>query len=326
MTNMEVYRKTLGFSLRRALWDILAVLIVGGACTAGFLIGDKTASHGLIGLGAGLIIGIVIIVFLLRYVSYTCQAGQIAMMTKGVSEGTLPDDVIGEGKRIVKEHFVTVAVYFAATKVIKGIFNQLGRAITSLGESIGGDTGNAVGSTISGIISTIISYLCDCCLGWVFYRKEISSGKATLEGAVLFFKHGKTFAKNMGRVLIIGLVSLIVVGGVFGFGSWLIMRNFPATFENLSVEALKVIESGEKVSDTVRNIVANPASLTIAAAVLIGIIMWAIIHSVFIRPFVLVGVLRNYIASGVNDIPTEEAFAALDSKSAKFRKLHAEAV
>ena len=52
--------------------------------------------------------------------------------------------------------------------------------------------------------------------------------------------------------------------------------------------------------------------------------MWSIIHSVFIRPYVLVGVLRNYIQSGINDIPTEEAFDALDSKSKKFKKLHAE--
>ena len=50
------------------------------------------------------------------------------------------------------------------------------------------------------------------------------------------------------------------------------------------------------------------------------------IHSVFIRPFVLVGVLRNYIQSGIEDMPTEASFAMLDSKSAKFKKLHAETV
>jgi hypothetical protein len=40
---------------------------------------------------------------------------------------------------------------------------------------------------------------------------------------------------------------------------------------------------------------------------------------------VLVGVLRNYIQSGINDIPTEESFAVLDGKSEKFKKLHQEA-
>jgi len=64
--------------------------------------------------------------------------------------------------------------------------------------------------------------------------------------------------------------------------------------------------------------------LIIVAAALTGVIIWSILHSVFIRPFVLVGVLRNYMASGINDIPSEDSFALLDGKSKKFRKLHAE--
>ena len=43
----------------------------------------------------------------------------------------------------------------------------------------------------------------------------------------------------------------------------------------------------------------------------------------FVRPFVLVGVLRNYLKSGMEDIPTEESFALLDGKSERFRKLRA---
>ena len=63
----------------------------------------------------------------------------------------------------------------------------------------------------------------------------------------------------------------------------------------------------------------------VALLVLAGILVWSFIHSTFIRPFVLVGVLRNYIQSGMNDIPSEASFAELDKKSAKFRKLHEEA-
>ena len=58
------------------------------------------------------------------------------------------------------------------------------------------------------------------------------------------------------------------------------------------------------------------------AAAVAAVILWDIVHSAFVRPFVLVGVLRNYIRSGMEDVPSESAFAALDSKSAKFKKLH----
>ena len=68
------------------------------------------------------------------------------MMTKGITEGSLPENVIGEGKAIDKERFLTVAAFFAVTNVIKGIFNQLGRGLTNLGGKLGGDTGRSIGS------------------------------------------------------------------------------------------------------------------------------------------------------------------------------------
>lgn len=321
MDNMAVYKKTLGFSLRRLGWDILSWLILGAFCVAGFMIADKATDKGLVGLIIGLVIGIVVLVILLRWVSYKYKAGQIAMMTRGVTEGTLPDDVIGEGKKIVKERFATVAVFFAVTSVIKGIFNEIGRGITKLGESIGGDTGSTIGSAVSSVISVVVSYLCDCCLGWVFYRKEVKSAKATCEGAVLFFKHWKTLAKNMARVFVFALVSLLLIGGVFFGIAFLIFSRFPAFFESLSKE---IIEAGARNDTQVADFLKDPNILVIIAAALVGVIIWAILHSVFIRPFVLVGVLRNYIESGISDIPEEDSFAALDGRSRKFKKLHSE--
>lgn len=316
MDNKEIYKKTLGFSIRRLLWDLLAAVIFVGCMVAGFFILEKTTNLGLLGLGIGAIVGGIFIAFLLRYVAYTYKAGQIAMMTEGVSKGKLPDDVIGAGKKVVKERFVTVAAYFAVTNVIKGIFRQIGNGITAIGNSIGGDTGGTIGSTISAVINTIVDYLCDCCLGWVFYRKDEKAGKATLEGAAIFFKHGKTLAKNLGRIFGISILSFITIGSVFFGISWLIMQAFPDLFASLGSE-LASIDSDIPawVSDT--------ATLTLVCAGIVGIIMWSIIHSTFVRPFILVGVLRNFIKSGAEDKPSEKAFDELDSKSKKFKELHA---
>ena len=316
MDNKEIYKKTLGFSIRRLLWDLLAAVIFVGCMVAGFFILEKTTNLGLLGLGIGAIVGGIFIAFLLRYVAYTYKAGQIAMMTEGVSKGKLPDDVIGAGKKIVKERFTTVAAYFAVTGVIKSIFRQIGNGITAIGNSIGGDTGGTIGSTISAIINTVVDYLCDCCLGWVFYRKDEKAGKATLEGAAIFFKHGKTLAKNLGRIFGIGILSFITIGGVFFGISWLIMQAFPDLFASLGSELANIgSDIPAWVSDT--------ATLTLVCAGIIGVIMWSIIHSTFVRPFVLVGVLRNFIKSGAEDKPSEKAFDELDNKSKKFKELHA---
>lgn len=320
MDNKTIYKKTIGFSVRRLLWDILAALVFVGASAIGFLAAENASNQGLIGLAIGAVIGLILVVIMLRFVSYTYKAGQIAMMTKAITDDKLPDDVIGEGKKIVRGRFTTIAAYFAVTGVIKGIFNQIGRGITAVGEAVGGDAGGTVGSTISAAIQTVVAYLCDCCLGWVFYRKDESSTKATCEGAVLFFKHGKTLAKNLGRIFGMGLVSFVVVGGIFFGLAWLIMQAFAEAFANLSAE---IMEAGTRIGSEIPAWASDPGTLIIVCAALAAIALWSFLHSAFVRPFILVGVLRNYIDAGINDIPTEEAFDELDGKSKKFKELHA---
>ena len=318
MNNKEIYQKTVGFSIRRLLWDIAAFLILAVLAGAGYLLAEKLTNKGLIGLGIGLVAGIVALVIFLRYVSYTYKAGQIAMMTKAVTEGALPEDVIGEGKKVVKARFATVAAFFAVTRIISGIFGQLGNAITNIGEKLGGDNGKTVGSAISIIIQVVVAYLSDCCLGWVFYRKGVKATRATCEGAVLFFKHGKTLARNLGRVFGMGAASLLAIGGVFSGIFYAIASQFPAFFNELA----GVI--AEDAEGKIAIFLSDPAHLTIAAAVLGGVIIWAIIHGAFVRPFVLTGVLRNYLESGMDEVPDESSFSMLDGKSKKFAELHSQ--
>ena len=320
MTNGQIYKKTLGFSLRRLIWDVLAVVLFLVLSFLGFVIGDRIRENGPIGLLIGAVIGLIAMVIILRFVAYLFKAGQIAMMTRAITEGELPEDVIAEGKRTVRERFVTVAVFYAIANAIKGIFNQIGKGLTKVGQTIGGDTGGAVGSTVSSILQTIVRYLSDCCLGWVFYRKEVKSAKAACEGAVLFFKHGKTFARNMGRVFGLGIASFLVIGGIFTAIFYPIAARFPEFYESLAASIAAEAE-GE---GWLYQLLQNPATLPIVFAAVGGIIVWAILHPVFVKPFVLTGVLRNYLQSGMNDIPTEDSFALLDTKSAKFRKLHSQ--
>lgn len=319
MDNKEIYKKTLTFSLRRCLWDVLAFVIIILVSTAGFFLAEKAAENGLIGLAIGIVIGIIIVAIVSHFVSYVFKAGQIAMMTRGITDGKLPEDVYGEGKRIVKERFLTVAAYYAVTNVIKGIFNEIGRAITAVGNAIGSDTGSTIGSAISSVINVIVSYLCDCCLGWVFYRKDEKATKATLEGGALFFKKGKTLAKNLGRIFGMGLLSFLVIGGVFFGIFYLITMSFSEVFVTLANEFAKLEAEGESAA-----FLTNPNNLQLITAGIGGVIMWSILHSTFVKPFVLVGVLRNFIESGINEKPTEQELNELDTKSKKFAKLHQE--
>lgn len=317
MDDKEIYKKTLTFSLRRLLWDVgsLALIIIVTAC--GFFLAEKLAGQGLIGLAIGFVVATIIVGVVSHFVSYIFKAGQIAMMTKGVTEGKLPEDVYGEGKKVVKERFLTVAAYYAVTRAITGIFNQIGRAITTLGNAIGGDNGGTIGSIISSVIQTIVRYLCDCCLGWVFFQKDESAFKATLQGAVLFFKNGKTLLKNLGRIFGISAISLIVVGGIFFGISYLCCMPFTNFFQGIANEIASDGEADQFLS--------TAAGVMTAFSAIIGVSMWGIIHSTFVRPYILIGVLRNYIEAGKNSELKDEDYEEVAKKSPKFKKLQQKA-
>lgn len=321
MTNGQIYQKTLTFSLRRFLIDVLSLIVMAVLTVGGFFLADKLASAGLIGLLIGLVAGIIAAALIVRFLSYRYKAAQIAMMTKAITEGALPDNVREEGLRAVRERFATVAIYFAVTGAVKSVFRQLGKLVTGVASSIGGERGGQVGNAISAVIQTLVAYLCDCCLGWIFYRAGKSAFKAACEGAVLFFRHGKTFLKNMGRIFGMGLASLLVIGGAFTGVFFLIFNRFSGWFDMLSAEMATLDFDNEAVSE----IVSNPTMLTVATAAILAIILWKILHSVLVRPFILVGVLRNYIASGIDDIPTESSFSELAAKSRQFARLQEKA-
>jgi len=318
MTNKQIYSKTIVFSVRKLFFSLICILVVAALAVGGFAILEKTSDNGLIGLGIGAVLGIIIVAILAHFLAYTYQAGQIAMMTKALTEGELPEDVYGEGKRMVKERFLTVVGFYAVTNAIKGIFNQLGKLLSGAGEAIGGDTGRGIADAINFGIQVVIGFLSDCCLGWVFYRKDKSAFRATLEGAGIFFKNGKALIRNLGRIFGMGIASFVIIGGPLLGVSYLIFSRFPDMFQKVINE---IVQIAEKNGSTVNAWFTQPNNMALIAAAILAIILWSIIHSTFIRPFVLVGVLRNFMEAGIAHVPTDSELDEVAKKSRKFADL-----
>ena len=315
MTNFQVYRKTLSFSLIMFLTDLLALAVFLGCCTAGFFI---FKSMPLIGLLIGFIVGLLATIPISIFLTNRVKAAQIAMMTKGVNEGALPDHAFKEGFNEIRGRFASITVFFFITRAIKGIFQQIGRTANQIGTAVGGSVGNSVTSTIDSAIQTVIGYLCDCCLGWVLFRKDENPFKAGCEGAVIFFKHGKTLIRNIGRIFGMGFLSFLVIGALHFGIFFLIFSAFPNMFDALAAE---IAASGSDVPA----FLTNPTTFMVVVAAIGGVIMWGILHSILVRPFILVGVLRNFMAAGKEHMPSEKDFAELENKYPKFAKLRQKA-
>lgn len=315
MTNQEVFKKTVSFSVRRLLLGALTVVLFIVLCAGGYLIMEKINSMGLLGLGIGFAVAVIISIIIAHFFTYALHAAQVAMITKGVTEGALPENVYEEGIQTVKQRFTTVAAYYAATNLISGIFRQIGNLITKIGGKIGGDAGETIGNVISAAVQILIGFLSDCCLGWVFYRRDQSAMRSTCEGAVIFFKNGKTLLKNIGRIFGMGIVSFVAVAGVFTGICYPICLQFKGAFAALAEE---ITRAAANSADKFPEFFKDPNHLALCAAFLIGCFIWGIVNSAFVRPLILTGVLRNFMEAGISSEPKESDYTALCGKSKKF--------
>ena len=84
MTNKEIYKKTLTFSIRKLIVDFLSIVILAAFCVLGFIIIDKTTGMGLIGLVIGLVLGIIAVALISHFISYALKAGQIPVQGMSV--------------------------------------------------------------------------------------------------------------------------------------------------------------------------------------------------------------------------------------------------
>ena len=318
MTNYQVYKKTLSFSFVYLFVSLLTLAIVAGFAIGGYFLFNKATDMAILGLALGVIIGAIIGAGINFLIGNRIKAAWIAMMTKGVVDNELPESTFKAGFEELHGRFGKITVFFMVTNAIKGIFRQIGRSINRIGTAVGGDTGNTVTSVIDSAIQTLIGYLCDCCLGYVMYNKDKGVSKAATEGAVIFFKHGKTLLKNVGRIFGIGLASLALIGGLFFLIFYLIFRQFPQVWQNLSLEMIEIAERGE---GNMSDFISNPTNLMLFIAGISALLIWSTIHSVLIRPFILVGVLRNYMVVAQKEELTDKDFESLEKKSPRFAKL-----
>ena len=94
-----------------------------------------------------------------------------------------------------------------------------------------------------------------------------------------------------------GFLSFLVIAGATTGILYLIFNALPNLFISLRDTIASLGDVPAFLND--------PKILMIVSAFIIGVIFWSIVHSVLIRPFVLVGVLRNYMAAGIKNMPTE---------------------
>lgn len=319
MSNSEIYRRVLRFSVVRLLRTILCMLLLVALPLATFVALGVAGMDEIVQLaatGAAFIVALIIFYVVAHYGGYLLTAGQVAMITEGVATGTLPDDTYTAGKRAVKSRFATASVYYGLMSITRAITNEVSRGMNALANAVDGDNNAGPASIVASVISTIVSvvleYLNYCSLGWVFLHKEQSAFKSTCDGAVIYFQNWKTLMKNAGKVIFITIISLAIVGGAFFGLFYLVLGGIePLTSVLADIDATATFEDGTAV----------PAGTSlIVLCAIIALILWGGIHGAFVKPYLLVSVMRRYIEAGRTSTPQIDVYEKLTGMSKGFRK------
>lgn len=319
MGNFEIYRHTLRFSVVRLVRTVLCLFMLAALPLAAFFITNTMGLDEVVCLGVtgvAFIVALIIFYLVAHYGGYLLTAGQVAMITEGVATGTLPADVYGEGKRAVKSRFVTASVYYGLWNVTRAITNEISAGMNAVARSIDGEDNAGPASIVAGILSAImgvvLEYLNYCSLGWVFLHREQSAFKSTCDGAVIYFQNWKTLMKNAGKVIAVTLVSLAIIGGAFFGVFYLVLGSIQPLTELLAqIDASATLEDGTAV----------PAGTSlIVLCGIIALVLWSGLHGAFIKPYLLVSVMRRYIEAGRADAPRVDVYEKLAGMSKGFRK------
>ncbi len=320
MKNSEIYRRTLKFSVMRLVRTVVCTVVLVALPLVTFLVVgnvpgvDETVL--LAATGIAFIVGLVAFYLVAHYGGYLLTAGQVAMITQAVATDELPDDAYTAGKQAVRRRFVTASVYYGIWNVTKAITNEVSSGMNAIARGIDGDNQNGAASVIAGIISAVVGvvleYLNYCSLGWVFLHEEQSAFKATCDGAVIYFKNWKTLMKNSAKVILITLVSLALIGGAFFGIAHLVLGSIePLTGVLAEIDATATLEDGTAV----------PAgtSLIVLCAV-IALVLWGGIHGAFVKPYILVSVMRRYVEAARSSTLESAEYDKLAGMSKGFKK------
>lgn len=321
MTNFEIYKKTLKLSLLRFLISLCCVAVVFGLPVAAFLITQNMGDTSLLISGGAFVIGCVIAGLIGHFVSHVLKAGQLAMMAEGVDKGQLPENVFQGAREAVKKRFVTVGAFYVVDRLVNGITHQVTNAVTRLGNAVSGDKKNdgvnIVVTIVNLLIALVMRYVCACTMAWVFIHPEENAFKLACDGAVVYFQNWKALLKNVFKVLVIGLLSLAIVAAplTIGFHAILAGQEGAPALMNSWADFINKAYEGSK-----NEVVIDGATMLWIVSAVLALVIWCVIDTALVEPFVQVTVLRTYIDAAKENPPKVDVYGKLSGISKKFKE------
>ena len=230
MKAKDIFRQTMPFNLAKlalgGLTVLLSVVLFAVLMGIGLLFGEG----GLVVTFVLWLSGTALIRFaLMHYLGYMVKAGHVAVIAQAVAGGSIPEDQVAYGKRMVSERFAAANVYFGVDKLVSGAVKQIQRVVQKTADLLDFIPGMGMISNLAQFfVSISLGYVDECCLGYTFLKKEQGAFHSAADGVVIYAQNWKLLLKSAAKtmlkvVLLMAAVTVAVfipVGLIFRLLSW----------------------------------------------------------------------------------------------------------
>lgn len=235
----EVFKKTMKFVwLKLALGGcaiafsiVLGLLLLGLSAVTD---SDAVAGYSVIAWIGLSIAGVGISQY---YVGWLLKAGHIAAVTSLAATGSLAENPVEYGIKMVKKKFVTAAAYFAVDRLVSGAVKQINGGLDIVGNMLGKIPGmESLVSFAKSFVNIALGNVDECCLAYTFYKEEQPALKSAADGVVIYFQNWKNVLKDAlktafisfivsavaGFMLLFVIIGILGITGIPGFGVFLV--------------------------------------------------------------------------------------------------------
>ena len=228
LTAQEIYSKTMTFNWMKLMLGgatlLLSLLLFGFCALFVWLFNGFENGFILLIMFSIWLSGTKAINFLLmRYFGYFVKAGHVAIITKAVTEGVVPDDQFNIAKNLVTERFGTSNIYFLVDTLVDKAVRDIGRTFDNITSFIGLTRipgFENIQKLVKFFLHIALGYVDECCLGWTFYKMDQSPFKSAADGVVIYFQNWKTLLKGAAKtaLIVIGASICLTLAGLIFFG------------------------------------------------------------------------------------------------------------
>lgn len=287
---MDAIKATMPFIIVKGIVQLIVTLVMIFIAIIGILIISQTGKGGVVVV---FILGAAfygVIKFAKRYVLYMIKVANIAALTTYIKTGESPkiqgySGVLEYGTSQVKDNFGTANVGFAADALISGAVHQICRFLFKIGDLLSFIAGaEAIINILTYIIAVALNFIDEAILSYIFFHQEEKNAwKKACDAIVYYGQSWKGMFKGAAKVAF----------SIWGarIASFLIFMLIGNTFASTTV------------------------------AIIVSFIMVYALEAIFVEPYMVVVMTKQYYASIENQPLKNDLYAKFQKCSRKFKKL-----